>query len=204
MKKLLISQFGKKTEQIAYKAQDYLEKKSGTDISLGNISGMGVEMVKILEPFEKYVIISKYINSRIVYVSDILTAMFAQKKASQKDFNELIGLTIILNETETSATQVLLSTPQCWLGPKDYYFKRSTDPCRDLSKESFSKIISRIEGIQKTVESMKSTVEVPLAWDNHLRSVMMKLDMYSADVLEEKERKKWSAIKQYIQSKRIL
>ena len=55
-----------------------------------------------------------------------------------------------------------------------------------------------------TLKSQKSMLEVPIAWDTHLRHVITKLDMFSVDVLEEKDRKKWSAIKEYIQSKQLL
>jgi hypothetical protein len=41
-----------------------------------------------------------------------------------------------------------------------------------------------------------------VAWDNHLRQVMG-LDLYAEDVLEGKEKEKWSQIKGYIHDKRI-
>lgn len=201
---MITNAFGERAEKTAFKAQEYLDKKSGVDMSLGNIAEMSVEMVKVLEPYEKYVIISSYVNNRLVYLKDIISAMFKTKKTTQKELNEMIGLAIILNETEASAAEVLLSTPQCWLSSDDFYFPKSVDPCRDLSRDAFFKIISRIESVMDTLKSQKSMLEVPIAWDTHLRHVITKLDMFSVDVLEEKDRKKWSSIKEYIQSKQLL
>jgi hypothetical protein len=141
-----VSTFGKSLEKAAYKTQEYLDERTGADISLGNLSGMNVEMVKVLEPLKKYAIISNYLNNRLIHVTEILTKMFSfsKRKESLKDLKELMGLTIILNETESAAAEVLLSTRKCLLGSDDYYFKRSIDPCRELSKEALIKIISRV------------------------------------------------------------
>ena len=203
VKKLLVKTFGPRVQQVAFKAQEYLEKRTGNDLSLGDLAGMDVEMVRMLEPFEKHVIISNYINNRMIHANEMLTGLFDRQNASQKELNEYIGLAIILNESEAAATEVLLSVPQCLLGQDEYYFKRSSNPCRDLSLEAFTKVISRIEAVQKTIEKMKSAIQKPLAWDNHLRHVVMKLDLFSEDVLNANQQQKWAKIKEYIHNKQV-
>ena len=49
---MITNAFGERAEKTAFKAQEYLDKKSGVDMSLGNIAEMSVEMVKVLEPYE--------------------------------------------------------------------------------------------------------------------------------------------------------
>lgn len=203
--KLLSKEFGKQAERVAFKTHEFIEKRAGVDISLGDLSGMNVEMVKVIEPFKSHVVVSTYIENRLVHAAGDLKSLFTQKKTSLKQFKEFIGFTIIMNETEAAAAEVLLSTRQCLLSPKDYYFKRIPDPCHDLSQESIKKIITRIEDAQKIIKSMKVIVDnAPAEWDNHLRHVVVKLDMFTGKVLNGKEMKRWTDIKEYIQNKRVI
>lgn len=165
---------------------------------------MRVEMVRVLEPFEKYVVVSDYVNNRLKHVTEMMTSLFAQKPASKKDFNEYVALTIVLNETEVAAAEVLMSTTPCLLDQSDYYFQRSNDPCLELSKKSIASIMKRIEKVQKKIETMGSSVQVPGAWDAHLRHVVGKMDLYSDKVLNEKQQTSWNKIKEYILSKQLL
>ena len=206
---------GEEMQKSALKLHQKLDKTLGKDVSIGDIATMDVEMVGVVEPYQRHAIVTDFLLGKAASNRESLkpTIKVLRSKAAALEnlpeaqifVNELVGIYIVLNESETASTEVLLSAKPCLLSSTDNYFGRITDPCKSISKESVSKMIGRFEDIENLRVDMGEFLKVPSEWDNHWRQIYFRLDSYIEELsLSKSEKSNWDKIKELIDSKRVL
>lgn len=199
----------------ALKFHQKMDKSLGKDISIGDVSTMDVEMVRLVEPYPKHAIVTDFMSNKAANNMAFLEplkkvimkdSVFGKKYAEiQVDFNEVVGIYIVLNESETAAAEVLLSAQPCLLSSSDHYFSRIRDPCKFLAKEAVSKLLDRYDAIDKMRTVLSKYLKVPSEWDHHWRQLYYRLDPYINDIgLSKSERANWDKIKDLISSARVV
>lgn len=211
---ILTHLMGDEIKKASFKLHRKLEKTMGKDVSVGDIATMDVEMVNVVEPYQKHAIVTDFLVGKAVSNRENLEPIIKalrKKRAleniseAQIFLNELVGIYIVLNESETASTEVLLSAKPCLLSSTDHYFRQEPDPCKAIAKESVSKMIGRFEDIEKLKGSMGESLKVPSEWDNHRRQIYFRLDSYINELpLSKMEKSNWAKIKDFIDSKRVL
>jgi hypothetical protein len=206
---------GEDIKLAAMKFHQKMDKSLGKDISIGDISTMDVEMVRLVEPFPKHAIVTDFISNKAAnnmgFLKPLKHAIMKDKVFDTKydeiqtDYNEVIGIYIVLNESETAAAEVLLSAQPCLISSSDHYFSRIRDPCKFLAKDGVSKILGRFDGIDKMRTVLGKYLKTPSEWDHHWRQIYYRLDPYINDIgLSKSERASWDKIKDLISSARVV
>ena len=205
--------FGEDVKMAALKIHQKMDKALGKDISIGEVSMMDVGMVRVVEPYLKHAVVSEFIANKAAHNMSFLEPIKSlpeKEKIFQKhpdikvDFNEVIGIYVVLNESETAACEVLLSAQPCLLSSSDHYFSRMPDPCRAIAKESVSRIIGRFDSIEKLRKSLEKYLKVPAEWDYHWRQIYRRLDVYIGSLsLSKSELEIWERIKTLVTSRAV-
>lgn len=214
--KVLQNVMGDEVQKAASKLNQKLDKKLGNDVSIGNVALMDVEMVRVVEPYDKHAIVTDFLAAKAAanwgHLEPISKAIFSKKSIIKNNLaeiqtflNELLGIYIVLNESETASTEVLLSAKPCLLSNTDHYFKKAADPCKIIAKESISKIIERFKNIEKLKASLAEYLKFSSEWDSHWRPIYFRLSSYMDELsLDKSEKSNWDKIKVLIDSKRVV
>ena len=213
---VLKSLSGDRLQKAAIKLDRKLDKALGNDVSIGDVATMDVDMVSIVEPYDKHAIVTDYLAEKAAtgfgHLEPITMSIFNKERIvkskqdiTQTFLNELIGTYIVLNESESASMEVLLSMKPCLLSNSDNFFNSSSDPCRVLAKEIASRIIERFLNVEKLRSSLGNLLKFSSEWDSHLRFVYLRLDLYIQDLdLGKSLKSSWSKIKDHIEAKRVL
>lgn len=180
-------------------------------MSIGDLTQMDVEMVKVVEPVENFDMVSDYLNNKASHNLVFLRSyknfpklLISKNKAEiQSNFNEAIGIFVILNESESTGAEVLMSVQPCLLTNEDHYFRRQQNPCRRLTTEIMSRIVDRFDEINSLRMKFGDLIHVPAEWDSHWRQIISRLDDH-AEVLDKAKRLRWMVIKDQVRNKRML
>jgi hypothetical protein len=214
--KVLQNVMGDEVQKAASKLNQKLDKKLGNDVSIGNVALMDVEMVRVVEPYDKHAIVTDFLAAKAAanwgHLEPISKAIFSKKSIIKNNLaeiqtflNELLGIYIVLNESETASTEVLLSAKPCLLSNTDHYFKKAADPCKIIAKEFISKIIERFTNIEKLKASLAEYLKFSSEWDSHWRPIYFRLSSYMDELsLDKSEKSNWDKIKDLIDSKRVV
>ena len=193
------------------KVAEKINKNLGRDVSIGDLTKMDVEMVKVVEPIDNIDMVCDYLNSKashnLVFLRPYKTfpqILISRNKAEiQSNFNEVIGIFVILNESESTGAEVLMSVQPCLLTHKDHYFRRQQDPCRRLTAEIMNRIVDRFDEINSLRIKFGDLIRVPAEWDSHWRQIIARLDDHD-EVLDMAKRLRWLVIKDQVSNKRML
>lgn len=204
--KKVVGSTGKKAAEAVH---GKIEENLGRDVSIGDISTMKVEMVQVIEPFGKTATVTDFLGNRAARWLSVLSPLkkspmkeklLKKRPDLQIDFSELLGIYVILNESETAAAESLLSAPVCLLTSKDKYFNGVNDPCASVSTEILERIIERFTEISSLRESFGDLLKVSSEWDSHWRMIFLRLEPYASDLLAKKTKllKTWESIGEQI------
>lgn len=200
-------------KKIKDKVKETIKENIGRDISIGDLTTMNVEMVTLVEPFENHSVVTEYLAGKAekdlgivkyslgIPIDALKEKIIAKVDEVQKFFSELVGLYMILNESDTSLVEVLLSTTQCVLTREDKYLAGIDNPCSKFGLETFEKIVKRFSEITK-IQAKNSSLKVPGQWNRHLRQVFLRLDQHST-LLSSKLQNEWNALRDLIQKQPI-
>ena len=208
---LLNKIFGNAIKNTATQINDKIEKNLGQDVSIGDIESMNVEMVRVVEPYSSQAIVTDFMGNKAAFLLSTLRPLkstFMGKKknlkqypTAQYDLNELIGIFMVLNESDSAAAEALLSAQPCLLSREDYHFKRVANPCHNLSEEIMVKIIERFDEIESFRKHFNdASVKISGEWDSHWRQIIGRLDQYASTVLNSKSLPRWLNIKSFIEN----
>lgn len=198
-----------RASQVATSVGKKIDVKTGNDISVGDVAMMDVSMVKIVEPNEERSRVTKYLNNRAEYhlkflkATNLMNLKKSNEETVQSALNEITGIYIVLNETDTATAEVLLTAQPCLLSKNDHYFSQIPDPCKSIAKESFSKIIERFETMESLKKKIGPPIRISAEWDSHWRQIVMFLDPFE-DVLEKGDQASWTKIKELVRSQRFI
>lgn len=201
-------------------ASMFKEKGSniGKEVTVRDLALMSVEMVNVVEPDVSDTVLYKFLADESVQTAG--KVWFAIKKlpprwwttqekiAEQAEkfkpvVDELIGLYIVLNESDTAMIEVLLSAPQCLLSNEDELLQKMTDPCRDIGKKAFEKIIDRYLKVMGMDKDTRGALKISSEWNSRSRQVVARLDTFSG-ILDSDLSPKWTKIKNFFLSKQII
>lgn len=207
---------GEKVQKAALKLHQKLDKTLGKDVSIADVATMDVDMVSVVEPYQKHAIATDYLASKAAtnfgHLEPITKSFFnkeniikAKHDIAQNFLNELIGFYIVLNESDSASIEVLLSTKPCLLSSNDHYFNKVPDPCKLLANQYMTNIIERFGNIEMLSKSLGELLKFSSEWDNHLRPVFFRLNMYVEELtLNKSQKSSWDKIKEMIDSTRVL
>lgn len=172
---------------------------------------MDVEMVKVVEPVENIDIVSDYLNNKashnLIFLRPFKSfpqQIIKRNRAEiQSSLDEVVGIFVIMNESESTGAEVLMSVQPCLLTREDYYFRRQLDPCRKLTTEIMTRIVDRFDVVNSLRIKFGALIKVPAEWDSHWRQIIARLDDH-AEVLEKTKLLRWMEIKDQVRNKRIL
>lgn len=185
-----------------------IELKKGNDISIGDVAAMDVSMVKVVEPAEEVTFVTKFLKNRAEYHLNFLKASILMgnernRESTQVLLNEITGIFIVLNETDTASVEVLLTAQPCLLSKNDFYFGQMVDPCESIAKESFSKIIERFDTVEYLKTKLTPWVKISTEWNSHWRQIVMVLEPY-ARLLDKNDAASWIKIKNLVHDNRFV
>lgn len=207
---------GEKIQKAALKLHQKLDKTLGKDVSIADVATMDVDMVSVVEPYQKHAIATDYLAAKAAtnfgHLEPITKSILSKERIikskhdiAQNFLSELIGLYMVLNESDSASVEVLLSTKPCLLSNTDHYFNKVPDPCKLLANESVSKIIERFVNVDKLRKSLGELLKFSSEWDNHWRPVYFRLNMYVEELpLNKSQKSSWDKIKEMIDSTRVL
>ena len=206
----------RQAKDVVQKIRENIKENIGKDISIGDLATMNVEMVTVVEPIENSSVIVEYLGAKArtdhLLMNNIMSAgsgIFRKSKMSLSEanqaqivLNELAGIYIVMNESDTALAEVLLSAPLCVLTREDKFFSDMRNPCTDIGREAFTKIIKRYEDISSMQDILAESVKTPGEWHWHWRQIVLRLDLYR-QVLTPEQVIKWIRIKDFVSSKQL-
>jgi hypothetical protein len=203
---LLNKLFGETIHNTRVKIEDNIAISVGDDISVGDVDTMNVSLIRSIEPFANHVVVTDFLSNRAGHLGkDLRPVNFigtSQQKIEknpkyQSVLNEIAGIYMVLNESESVAAETLLSSQPCLLSNEDYYFLRAPNPCKYVADQIYDKILERFDRIQSFRMRLTPSIQVPDECDAHWRYIVLRLDHFAENVLGKKKLLKWKKIKEF-------
>lgn len=196
-------------QNVADMVQNKVKASLGKDVSIGDVALLNVGMIGLVEPYANNSVLSDNLEQRAKHTLIFLRSakqlkkdlsakeMSARTQRYQDDLNEMIGIYIALCESDRTIVESLLKTPRCILTSEDHYLAGIDNPCKQIAKESFVKVLKRSEDVQELEELVKGELKVPDNWKSSLKGIVDKLDSF-IEILDSKSIPSWTRLREYV------